>query len=636
MKKLYEQIAKNLLSDLVLTVGDVTYSEYAQIFYDRGVRCTYIADNDGLSVSLDVHFAEDAVIFYLDASAEQGFAAQNALSFALGPTAPDAMLGSRHDGPWWMYPTFDTDYTAIAPKTQSLLIQKGILHYHLLPLCSGNFHAEFEAGYLHLSSGMEGLSHLSGAFLAVSVSTDPYEAINNTYSASRADGAISVALREERTTPALFDGFGWCTWDAFYNDVSSALIYEKLAEFREKDIPVKWIIIDAGWMQRDGRLLQGLEVNDHFPDGLAAAVKRIKEEFGIEKVGIWHTLQAFWDGIDPASPLAEALSDALVMTASGKLIPALDKDGAARFWDAWYSYLSSCGIDFVKVDNQSSLPVQLIGTVPTTEGCRAAHAHLERAVEKYFGGVIINCMGMDMENVLARPRSAVSRNSDDFYPTHERGFIKHLYQNAYNAVWHSRLYCCDYDMWWSDHPESAIQSGVLRAISGSPVYVSDKIGETNRENILPLLDGDGALMRCEGAAVPTRDCLYTDCAREGTLLKVCNRAKDNFAIAAFNVSDGPVTDTVDFGTIPGISETCEYIAYEYFSKTYTRVNAYEDTKVTLERDGVAVWSLYPIQVDDDETLPEEEAEYVLIGSAEKYVPIAQRRLTRVTVSALGL
>ena len=628
MNKLYERAVRDLLSDLHLTVGDKTYCETAQIFGEDSVHCTYLTD-DETQIALEIRFDGDGIVFYLDASSRGGFAEQKALSFTLGPMQPDALLASRHDGPWWMYPTFSNDFAALAPKTQSLLVQKGCLHYHLLPLCRGNFRAEFEGGHLYLSSGMEGIGTMTGAFLAISVSTDPYEAVKNTYSAAHAVGALSIPLRCDRVTPALFDGFGWCTWDAFYNDVSSALIYEKLAEFREKEIPVKWIIIDAGWMQREERLLQGLHVNDHFPEGLAAAVKKIKEEFGIERVGIWHTLQAFWDGIDPKSVLAREMADALVTTADGKLIPALDADGADRFWDAWYGYLASCGIDFVKVDNQSSLPIQLTGTCPTPEGCRAAHAHLERAVDKYFDGIIINCMGMDMENVLARPRSAVSRNSDDFYPMRERGFIKHLYQNAYNAVWHSRIYCCDYDMWWSDH-ESAVQSGVLRAISGSPVYVSDKIGKTCKENILPLLDDDNMLMRCEGAAVPTRDCLYADCTKEGKLLKVCNHAGVNFAVAAFNVSDTEITDTVDFGTIPGISEDCEYIAYEYFSKTYTRVNAFDDTEVTLARDGVAVWSLYPITVEDD------GVESVTIGSPDKYVPIAQKHPTRIPLTALGL
>ena len=100
-------------------------------------------------------------------------------------------------------------------------------------------------------------------------------------------------------------------------------------------------------------------------------------------------------------------------------------------------------------------------------------------------------MGMDMENVLARPFTAVNRNSDDFFPNRERGFISHIIQNVYSAIWHDQMYYCDFDMWWSMH-ESAVQSGVLRAISGSPVYVSDKIGESNAANIAPVVAGEDA------------------------------------------------------------------------------------------------------------------------------------------------
>ena len=66
----------------------------------------------------------------------------------------------------------------------------------------------------------------------------------------------------------------------------------------------------------------------------------------------------------------------------------------------------------------------------------------------------------------------------------------------------------------------------------------------------------------------------------------------------------------------------------HFSKTYTRVNAYEDTEVVLPRDGVAVWSLYPITVDEN------GEEFVSVGAEDKYVPIASRNQRCVKVSAL--
>jgi len=241
--------------------------------------------------------------------------------------------------------------------------------------------------------------------------------------------------------------------------------------------------------------------------------------------------------------------------------------------------------------------------------------------------VVINCMGMDMENVLSRPYSAVSRNSDDFFPKRERGFIKHLVQNAYNAIWHNQMYHCDFDMWWSDHPESAIQSGVLRAISGSPIYVSDKIGESNAANIAPLVEDDGRIMRCDYAAKPTTDCLYIDCRAENKLLKLWNRSGDAFAAALFNVSDGEVTDRLDSRTIPELRRDCDYIAYEYFTKKFTRVNFFRDETVTLPRDGAAVYSLYEVKKDGD-------GEYIELGDTAKYVPIASRHKVKTPVCAL--
>ena len=57
------------------------------------------------------------------------------------------------------------------------------------------------------------------------------------------------------------------------------------------------------------------------------------------------------------------------------------------------------------------------------------------------------------------------------------------------------------------------------------------------------------------------------------------------------------------------------------------MNAYEDITVTLGRDGVAVWSLYPIEETD-------EGEFVTVGDISKYVPIASRHKTRVSAASL--
>ena len=63
------------------------------------------------------------------------------------------------------------------------------------------------------------------------------------------------------------------------------------------------------------------------------------------------------------------------------------------------------------------------------------HIGLEAAVCSYFDGRIINCMGMEPENIWNRTITAISRNSDDFMPNNKSGFAEHLLQNAYNALY---------------------------------------------------------------------------------------------------------------------------------------------------------------------------------------------------------
>jgi len=528
----------------------------------------------------------------------------------------DDILASTHAGAWWMFPEFLSSVKELKPMTQGLVMKLGDKHCHLLPLCGDNFRCEFGEGKAYLSTGTSGITNIKGDFLAVTVADDPFEAVKCNYENARAAGAIRVPLREEREYPELFEGFGFCTWNAFYHDLSSAKIYEKLDEFKEKNIPIKWMIIDDGWSTYDGMYLTSFGSDyTKIPEGLETLIKRIKNDYGVEKVGVWHSYLGYWHGVDPDSELYRDQKDNLVRTEQGLYIPAFDEEKAFKFWDAWHSSLKAAGVDFLKIDNQSSLSHRAQGIMATSEAARISHNAIERSVIKNFGGDMINCMGMDMENVLARPTTGVSRNSDDFFPGVNRNFIPHVIQNCYNAVWHSMMYHCDYDMWWSCH-ESAVQSGVLRAISGSPIYVSDAIGGTVRDAIMPTIEEDGTIIRCDDAARPTRDCFYTDCRHSGTLQKIWNRNGEAFAVAFFNIGIGEckrdITDTIDIADVPGMEG--EYVAYDYFAKTFTRVKAGDKLTKTLVPDGTGLYNFYPV-------LSDENGEYIMLGNVEKYISI---------------
>ncbi|MCQ2433052.1 MAG: alpha-galactosidase [Clostridia bacterium] len=638
MTTLSETIKNHLLSGMVLTfrrVHDVvnTLSAYTEEEKGDGVRMVYETQNSA-SAGIDVKNSGGTVMFSIDAPIVRGwgtssaFLPEKAVSLTLGDMQPEALVCNYHDNPWWMLPSHGNTFAEIPAKTQGLLILHGGKHYHILPLCGDNFRCEIEGDTVSLTSDTSALQRLSGAFLAVTEADDPFTAVRENYENARACGAVRVPLRTERKFPEIFEGFGFCTWDCFYKNITSEKLYEKMDEFKEKNIPVRWVMLDNGWLSNDGNMmLTDFEENrEKFPEGLRGTIRRLKEDYGVRYVGVWHTFSGFWEGVLPGSKLYEEQKANLITTPGGFCLPGPDEEHAFRFWDTWHGYLADCGVDFLKVDSQSSHSGHILGVLPTVEGCRISHSALERSIDKHFGGIVINCMGMDMENVLSRPRSAVNRNSDDFFPKRERGFIKHLIQNAYNAVWHGQMYHCDYDMWWSDH-ESAVQSGVLRAISGSPVYVSDEVGRSRRETIMPLITEDGMIMRCDGPAVPTLDCVYTDCPKEDKLLKIRNRSGDCFGLAAFNVSDHSVTDTVDFGAIPDLPDG-DFMAYEYFSKTWQPITRKTVISLSLPKDDTAVWSIYPVMN------PGTPDAFIMAGDESKYLPIAAKDKKKMLLSEL--
>lgn len=111
---------------------------------------------------------------------------------------------------------------------------------------------------------------------------------------------------------------------------------------------------------------------------------------------------------------------------------------------------------------------------------------------------------------------------DDFYPNDVSSFAEHAIQNAYNSAFFSNLWYCDYDMWWSNH-STARSSGMLRAISGGPMYLSDKIGESELEYVLPLVDETGRIYKCDDVGKVTGDMLFQNPIDSKKILKIFNK-----------------------------------------------------------------------------------------------------------------
>lgn len=392
----------------------------------------------------------------------------------------------------------------------------------------------------------------------------------------------------------MFRYLGWCSWDAFYTDVTEDKLRQKADEFIEKQVPVKWMLIDDGWFSAQDKMLYDFAPDKvKFPHGFKNMIDDIREKSDIKWFGIWHALGGYWGGISPESDLVSQESSYLYQTTNGSIVPS-PKTGSG-FYNDWYEVLKREEIDFIKVDGQSATPFYFENCLPVSEAARGMNQALESGAYR-MDGAIINCMGMAMENVLARPVSAISRNSDDFVPGKEEGFSEHLLQNAYNAIYHNELYCCDWDMFWTKH-EDSVKHSLLRAISGGPIYFSDKIGNTNPKVLKPLMYEDGRLLMMDRSAKPTEDCIFTDPMENG-ILKLHNVApwggdRKGGGIAAYNLTTQQQTVTFMPADIPDLAVSDQYWVYDYFERKVRSLGRNEIYVDTVESRGFAWYVILP-------------------------------------------
>ncbi|MCC3376424.1 Sip1-related alpha-galactosidase [Cohnella sp. REN36] len=510
------------------------------------------------------------------------------------------MAGYQHKD-WWARPAFGSRWSEVPARTQSLLAQAADCGYaHLLPVCSPTVRADVqgeEGGVgIRLSTGRAGLTRLESAAFVFGEGADPYALVERHAEAAMAALGHPGRTRAAKTYPALFDKLGWCSWDAFYHQVNEEGVLAKAEELRELDVPVGWFMIDDGWSTvKDGRLAAWEADPVKFPGGLGRTVRTLKERYGIGRVGVWHTIAGYWNGVDPDSTIARAYAPFLRTNARGLLLPAPEPGAGFGFWHGWHGWLKRQGVDFVKVDSQSAVAHLWSGAHGACEAAAASHDALEASVALHFDDAIINCMGMSADSVWNRPRSAVSRSSDDFVPQERRGFAEHALQNAYNSYLHGAFYWGDWDMFWTRNHDD-VQNAVLRAVSGGPVYISDPPGRTDAAKLRPLVYADGTILRCDRTSNPTTDCLLRDPIREPVPLKLWNTAGGAGVVAAFHLTEGAadVEGTVGPGDVPGLAGE-RFAVYEHFSRSASVVGAEAAVPFRLGPEGCALYTIVPLQ-----------------------------------------
>lgn len=461
---------------------------------------------------------------------------------------------------YWTAPAFVSDYRMLGPANQLLLWRQleGDDYHLLVPLAGGgmigevgvseiNYRYEFR---LSSSSYDPSFAPRRVPLFAYATSADPYRLPRDAYQAAFAASEQYGRLRWQKSYPEVFSWLGWCSWNAYEHAVTEEKVLSSVRSLRDKKIPIGFVLVDDGWLSvKEDKLTRFNADPRKFPGDLARLARTLRDDYRIAHVGVWHTFQGYWSGVDSASEIGRAHS--LFKGLDGKALPDPRDGRGESFYAAWYARLKEWGIDFVKVDGQANNIKFTNGLMPLFESGGGEHRNFQEAARKYFSDAsgggdgrpaglnVINCMEMSLENAFNWRISNIARNSDDYLPDTPQNTKEHTYYNAYNAYWTSNFAYPDWDMFQSHDPHGAYHA-IARAISGGPVYITDKPGMERAEILLPLAASDGRLLMLDEPGQVTRDILLTDVALEATALKVFGRITRTGLtagmVAAFNVN----------------------------------------------------------------------------------------------------
>lgn len=620
--------------DLEVNSYDVAYkmTSYNTVVEGNKATLEFKYDEIKISAKLEIVLSNDSISLSLDAKIDDTGVWREIHTIdpkygyvvSLKTQKADSIISNHMKDFCWSYPVFDVN--SIPEDTQGIIARYGNKSLGIIGLCSEEFKGQIfsrKNGEICINVGTDcyGYKDMSGDICSLSVASNPKKAIENAIKGSIQKKYFLSPLKKDKSIPEFVDYFGWCTWDACYFDVTHEKIRLKMEEFKEKNISVGWVLIDDGWFTFKNDRLQDMYADTvKFPHGIKGTVDMLKNEYGVKYVGIWHSYNAYWYGIEENSKVHNENRDAFIKTKAGAIIPDFNNsDKVYEFFNKWHEYLKNEGIDFVKIDTQGSISAMMKYETSNVTAVRNMQLAIEKSVKKNFGGDMINCMAMGMEHAQSRPYTSVLRNSDDFWPKRPDSFREHAIQNVYNAIFNDSLYCLDFDMWWTNN-NFAEQSAVLRAISGGPIYISDEIGATDAQYIRPLIGENGYVKRCDRAAMPSDTCVFDDYTGADRVLKIVNTVNNCSVLAAYNFRKLQNTTTISYADILNpISD--EYVAYYYFEKKFYKFDKNTELELMLDANKCEIINFYP--VTNGKIHLGDTSKYLSAGYCNKSVDISE-------------
>ena len=277
-------------------------------------------------------------------------------------------------------------------------------------------------------------------------------------------------------------------------------ILHALDTLAHSNIKIVSLIIDDNWQtldhKGDGQFQFGwkeFEADpEGFPNGLKATIGQIRYKHShIEHIAVWHALLGYWGGISPEGKIARTYKTLQVARAESKRrnlplgggMTVIAKEDVHKFYDDFYRFLVSCGIDGVKTDAQFTIDTWVSASA-RRDLITTYQDAWNLASLRHFSAKVISCMSQAppimFYSQLPHNRPAMlCRNSDDFFPNIPSSHPWHIWANAHNSLLTQHLNILpDWDMFQTVHDYSGFHAAA-RCVSGGPIYITDVPGSHN-------------------------------------------------------------------------------------------------------------------------------------------------------------
>ena len=258
-------------------------------------------------VKVDVKQIGDVQAVYMDGFSNRPLDGEFGAGIEIAVQDGKEWMADYRHSEYWCCPAFGTEFMDVPGDTQGLIIKKENGAYGVfLPVVSEQYKCvleglEKDTLLAKLFSWYDKLTSCRALAFLYAEGNEPYELLEKCCKAGLELLGTGYRTRKERRYPELFEYLGWCSWDAFEIRVDEQSLLAKCREFQDKDIPVKWAIIDDMWAEVHDfygvnyenrsqmfKLMHASKLYSfnadpvRFPNGLKHCIEKMKE-FGLSE-----------------------------------------------------------------------------------------------------------------------------------------------------------------------------------------------------------------------------------------------------------------------------------------------------------------------------------------------------------------